>query len=136
MKIHTLIALIFFWSISSYLSYLFLFSSFGYFSTLEKVFYKNNLLLENEYLEKENKLLEEKMIQLDKTKLFDDKFNIVLFKFHLVHQNKYNFEEKKQKYNLNFLNSKELYFYLYVFIVILGYIFFVFFSLKTKFNKE
>jgi hypothetical protein len=50
------------WSIIALLLYLSFFSSFGYLEIREKTLYKNNLIYENEYLEKENKLLEEKSL--------------------------------------------------------------------------
>ncbi len=131
MKINYSNILLVAWSIIALLLYLSFFSSFGYLEIREKTLYKNNLIYENEYLEKENKLLEEKILKYDKNNLLkEDSYNIILFKFESINPHKYKYLENNNKINANFYDTKQLYFYLYLFIVIIGYIYIIFFKFK------
>jgi hypothetical protein len=126
------------WSIIALLLYLSFFSSFGYLEIREKTLYKNNLIYENEYLEKENKLLEEKILKLEIEKNQIQKQNnnsIYIFKFDQAIQDEKIEKQKKERRIYNFYKEKKLYFYLYFFLVILGYIYIIFFNYKTKNNK-
>jgi len=126
------------WSIIALLLYLSFFSSFGYLEIREKTLYKNNLIYENEYLEKENKLLEEKILKLEIEKNQIQKQNnnsIYIFKFDQAIQDEKIEKQKKEIRIYNFYKEKKLYFYLYFFLVILGYIYIIFFNYKTKNNK-
>jgi len=135
MKINYTNILLVAWSIIALLLYFSFFSSFGYLETIEKTFYKNNLTYENEYLEKENKLLEEKILKLEIEKNQIQKQNsnnIYIFKFDQTISDETIEKQKKEKIIYNFYKEKKLYFYLYIFLVILGYIYIIFFNYKTK----
>jgi cell division protein FtsB len=138
MKINYSNILLVAWSIIALLLYLSFFSSFGYLEIREKTLYKNNLIYENEYLEKENKLLEEKILKLEIEKNQIQKQNnnsIYIFKFDQAIQDEKIEKQKKERRIYNFYKEKKLYFYLYFFLVILGYIYIIFFNYKTKNNK-
>jgi cell division protein FtsB len=138
MKINYSNILLVAWSIIALLLYLSFFSSFGYLEIREKTLYKNNLIYENEYLEKENKLLEEKILKLEIEKNQIQKQNnnsIYIFKFDQAIQDEKIEKQKKGRRIYNFYKEKKLYFYLYFFLVILGYIYIIFFNYKTKNNK-
>jgi cell division protein FtsB len=135
MKINYTNILLVAWSIIALLLYFSFFSSFGYLETIEKTFYKNNLTYENEYLEKENKLLEDKILKLEIEKNQIQKQNnnsIYIFKFDQAIQDEKIEKQKKERRIYNFYKEKKLYFYLYIFLVILGYIYIIFFNYKTK----
>jgi cell division protein FtsB len=138
MKINYSNILLVAWSIIALLLYLSFFSSFGYLEIREKTLYKNNLIYENEYLEKENKLLEEKILKLEIEKNQIEKQNnnsIYIFKFDQAISDEKIEKQKKERRIYNFYKEKKLYFYLYFFLVILGYIYIIFFNYKTKNNK-
>jgi len=138
MKINYSNILLVAWSIIALLLYLSFFSSFGYLEIREKTLYKNNLIYENEYLEKENKLLEEKILKLEIEKNQIQKQNnnsIYIFKFDQAIQDEKIEKQKKERRIYNFYKEKKLYFNLYFFLVILGYIYIIFFNYKTKNNK-
>jgi cell division protein FtsB len=138
MKINYSNILLVAWSIIALLLYLSFFSSFGYLEIREKTLYKNNLIYENEYLEKENKLLEEKILKLEIEKNQIQKQNnnsIYIFKFDQAIPDEKIEKQKKERRIYNFYKEKKLYFYLYFFLVILGYIYIIFFIYKTKNNK-
>jgi len=135
MKINYSNILLVAWSIIALLLYLSFFSSFGYLEIREKTLYKNNLIYENEYLEKENKLLEEKILKLEIEKNQIQKQNnnsIYIFKFNKEIPDEKIEKQKKERRIYNFYKEKKLYFYLYFFLVILGYIYIIFFNYKTK----
>ena len=135
MKINYTNILLVAWSIIALLLYFSFFSSFGYLETIEKTFYKNNLTYENEYLEKENKLLEDKILKLEMENIRIEKQNsnnIYIFKFDQTISDETIEKQKKEKIIYNFYKEKKLYFYLYIFLVILGYIYIIFFNYKTK----
>ncbi len=137
MKINYLNILLVAWSIITLLLYISLFSSFGYFETREKTFYKNNLIYENEYLQKENKLLEEKILKLEmeKTQIEKHNNNIYIFKFEQTIPDEIIEKQKKEKRIYNIYKEKKLYFYLYIFLVIVGYIYIIFFNFKVRKNN-
>jgi len=101
MKINYSNILLVAWSIIALLLYLSFFSSFGYLEIREKTLYKNNLIYENEYLEKENKLLEEKILKLEIEKNQIQKQNnnsIYIFKFDQAIQDEKIEKQKKLSY--------------------------------------
>lgn len=133
MKFYNHLITIIFWTLFSILIYLFLFTSFGYFNYNNNLAYKKNLLIENENLDHENKLLQEKILQLDQNpKEGNNQLNVILFKFQnqgLIESNSEDIN-KIPKNNLIFDNDNK-YFYLYIFIVTSGYIY-LFLSLFKK----
>jgi len=138
MKINNLTILLFVWSFIALLLYISFFSSFGYLEIKEKTFYKNNLIFENEYLQKENKLLEEKILKLDMEKTQIEKHNnnnVYIFKFDQTIPDETIEKQKKGKRIYNIYKEKKLYFYLYIFLVTVGYIYIIFFKFKVRKNN-
>ncbi len=134
MKFYNYLIFGIFWTLLSILLYLFLFTSFGYFSYNNNLAYKKNLLIQNENLENENKLLQEKILQLDKNLKEDsEQINVILFKFQhqTVDQITSNNDNKISKNDLIFDNDKK-YFYLYIFLVVSGYIYLFLSLFKQK----
>lgn len=123
-----------FWTSFSFLLYLFFFSSFGYFHYNMNLDYKKNLLIENENIENENQILQEKILRLQKTsKQKNDQLSIILFKFQNETSKESN-SSKMLKYYSPFLQLYSLnhYLYLYIFIVLSGYIYIFLASLKRN----